>query len=61
MYVVANIRGGGEFGPKWHRAALKANRHKAYEDFIAVAEDLVRRKVTSPPHLGTTGGATAAS
>ena len=52
---MANIRGGGEFGPKWHRAALKANRHKAYEDFIAVAEDLVRRKVTSPPRLGATG------
>ena len=52
VYVVANIRGGGEFGPKWHHAALKANRHKAYEDFIAVAEDLVRRKVTSPAHLG---------
>ncbi|MGP0070275.1 MAG: prolyl oligopeptidase family serine peptidase [Isosphaeraceae bacterium] len=55
VYVVANIRGGGEFGPKWHRAALKANRHKAYEDFIAVGEDLVRRKVTSPRHLGATG------
>jgi prolyl oligopeptidase len=55
VYVVANIRGGGEFGPKWHRAALKANRHKAYEDFIAVAEDLIRRKVTTPPHLGATG------
>jgi prolyl oligopeptidase len=56
VYVVANIRGGGEFGPKWHQAALKANRHKAYEDFIAVAEDLVRRKVTSTPHLGIRGG-----
>ena len=56
VYVVANIRGGGEFGPKWHQAALKANRHKAYEDFIAVAEDLIRRKVTSPPHLGIQGG-----
>jgi prolyl oligopeptidase len=56
VYVVANIRGGGEFGPKWHQAALKANRHKAYEDFIAVAEDLVRRKVTSTPHLGVQGG-----
>lgn len=55
-YVVANIRGGGEFGPKWHQAALKANRHKAYEDFIAVAEDLIRRKVTSPEHLGIMGG-----
>ena len=55
VYVVANIRGGGEFGPRWHRAALKANRHKAYEDFIAVAEDLLRRRVTSPPHLGVLG------
>ena len=56
VYVVANIRGGGEFGPRWHQAALKANRNKAYEDFIAVAEDLVRRKVTSTPHLGILGG-----
>jgi prolyl oligopeptidase len=55
VYVVANIRGGGEFGPKWHRSALKANRHKAYEDFIAVAEDLIQRKVTSPAHLGAIG------
>jgi prolyl oligopeptidase len=56
VYVVANIRGGGEFGPKWHQSALKANRHKAYEDFIAVAEDLIKRKVTSPRHLGAMGG-----
>ena len=56
VYVVANIRGGGEFGPRWHQAALKANRHKAYEDFIAVAEDLVRRKVTTPRRLGALGG-----
>jgi prolyl oligopeptidase len=56
VYVVANIRGGGEFGPRWHQAALKANRHKAYEDFIAVAEDLLRRKVTTTPHLGIQGG-----
>jgi prolyl oligopeptidase len=56
VYVVANIRGGGEFGPKWHQAALKANRHKAYEDFVAVAEDLIRRRVTSPEHLGIMGG-----
>ena len=55
VYVVANIRGGGEFGPKWHQAALKANRHRAYEDFAAVAEDLIRRKVTSTPHLGHPG------
>jgi prolyl oligopeptidase len=56
VYVVANIRGGGEFGPKWHQAALKANRPRAYEDFIAVAEDLIARKVTSTPHLGIQGG-----
>ena len=55
VYVVANIRGGGEFGPKWHQSAIKAHRHRAYDDFIAVAEDLVRRKVTSPAHLGTQG------
>ncbi len=56
VYVVANIRGGGEFGPKWHQSALKANRHKAYDDFIAVALDLIHRQVTSPPYLGTQGG-----
>jgi prolyl oligopeptidase len=56
VYVVANIRGGGEFGPRWHQAALKAKRHKAYEDFVAVAEDLIRRKVTSTPRLGIQGG-----
>jgi prolyl oligopeptidase len=56
VYVVANIRGGGEFGPKWHQAALKADRPRAYEDFIAVAEDLIARRVTSPPHLGAMGG-----
>jgi len=56
VYVVANIRGGGEFGPTWHQAALKANRNKAYEDFAAVAEDLIQRKVTAPRHLGTQGG-----
>ncbi|MFM7243906.1 MAG: prolyl oligopeptidase family serine peptidase [Planctomycetaceae bacterium] len=55
-YVIANIRGGGEFGPRWHQAALKANRHRAYEDFIAVAEDLVARRVASPGHLGIMGG-----
>lgn len=56
VYVVANIRGGGEYGPRWHKAALKANRHKAYEDFAAVAKDLVARKITSPGHLGAMGG-----
>jgi prolyl oligopeptidase len=55
-YVVANIRGGGEFGPRWHAAALKANRQKAFDDFIAVAEDLVAKKITTPRHLGISGG-----
>jgi len=55
-YVIANIRGGGEFGPAWHQAALKEHRHRAYEDFIAVAEDLVARRVTSPEYLGVMGG-----
>ncbi|NKB98497.1 MAG: prolyl oligopeptidase family serine peptidase [Pseudomonadales bacterium] len=56
VYVVANIRGGGEFGPSWHQAALRENRSRAYEDFIAVAEDLIARGVTSTKKLGTTGG-----
>jgi len=56
VYVVANIRGGGEYGPDWHKAALQANRHKAYEDFAAVAQDLVKRGVTSAKHLGAEGG-----
>ncbi|MHC4489331.1 MAG: prolyl oligopeptidase family serine peptidase, partial [Planctomycetota bacterium] len=55
LYAVANIRGGGEFGPKWHQAALKQNRQRAYDDFIAVAEDLIKRKITSPRHLGIIG------
>ncbi|HEX5580681.1 MAG TPA: prolyl oligopeptidase family serine peptidase, partial [Gemmatimonadaceae bacterium] len=56
VYVVANIRGGGEYGPRWHQAALKENRHRAYEDFAAVARDLVARGVTSAKHLGVQGG-----
>ena len=56
VYVVANIRGGGEFGPRWHQAALRENRLRAYEDFAAVAEDLIARKVTAPKHLGIMGG-----
>ena len=55
-YVLANIRGGGEYGPRWHQAALKENRQLAYDDFIAIAEDLVERKVTSPERLGIRGG-----
>ncbi|MBP3044706.1 prolyl oligopeptidase family serine peptidase [Arthrobacter jiangjiafuii] len=55
VYVLANIRGGGEYGPDWHRAALQENRHRAYEDFAAVAQDLLDRGVTSREHLGCTG------
>jgi prolyl oligopeptidase len=56
VYVLANIRGGGEFGPKWHQAALKENRQRAYDDFYSVSEDLIKRKITSPDHLGIMGG-----
>ena len=56
VYVLANIRGGGEFGPSWHQAALKANRQRAYDDFAAIAENIIARKVTSPAHLGIMGG-----
>lgn len=56
VYVVANIRGGGEYGPRWHQAALKANRLRAYEDFAAVAQDLIARQITSPRRLGIQGG-----
>lgn len=56
VYVVANIRGGGEYGPAWHRAALKENRHRAYEDFVAVARDLVARGITTHAQLGAQGG-----
>ncbi|UJF23561.1 prolyl oligopeptidase family serine peptidase [Shewanella sp. OMA3-2] len=56
VYVLSNIRGGGEYGPAWHQAALKQNRHKAYEDFEAIAEDLISRKITSSQHLGIQGG-----
>ena len=56
VYVVANIRGGGEYGPRWHQAALKKNRLRAYEDFAAVAQDLIVRRVTSKRRLGIQGG-----
>ncbi|MBJ2120870.1 S9 family peptidase [Arthrobacter sp. MSA 4-2] len=55
VYVLANIRGGGEYGPGWHAAALRENRHRAYEDFAAIARDLVERGVTVPALLGCTG------
>ena len=55
VFVLANIRGGGEFGPAWHRAALRENRVKSFEDFEAIARDLVARKITSPEHLAIEG------
>ncbi|WP_341799722.1 prolyl oligopeptidase family serine peptidase [Naumannella halotolerans] len=55
-YAVANIRGGGEYGPRWHTAALKQHRHRAYADAEAVARDLIARGITSPAHLGVQGG-----
>jgi len=56
VYVVANIRGGGEYGPAWHQAALLGNRQKAYDDFQAVAVDLVKRGITTAKQLGIMGG-----
>jgi prolyl oligopeptidase len=56
VFVVANIRGGGEYGPAWHQAALLGNRQKAYDDFQAVAEDLVKRGITTAHQLGILGG-----
>jgi prolyl oligopeptidase len=56
VYVLANIRGGGEFGPAWHDAGLTVHRQRVYDDFAAVAEDLIARKVTSPRRLGIRGG-----
>ena len=56
VYVQANIRGGGEFGPNWHQMGLKTNRQLIYDDFIAVAQQLIGTGVTSPEHLGIEGG-----
>ena len=56
VYVLANIRGGGEFGPKWHQGAMKENHQNNFDDFIAVAEDLIKRQITSPKHLAIMGG-----
>lgn len=56
VFVLANIRGGGEFGPAWHEAGLKTHRQLIYDDFAAVARDLIARKITSPRHLGIQGG-----
>ncbi len=56
VFVLANIRGGGEFGPAWHRAGLKENRQRIYDDFAAVSEELIKQRITSPPRLGIMGG-----
>ncbi len=56
VWVVANIRGGGEYGPAWHQAALKENRQKAFDDFAAVAADVEKRGITTPKQLGIMGG-----
>jgi len=56
VFVVANIRGGGEYGPAWHQAALLQNRQKAYDDFQAVAQDIVKRGITTTQQLGIMGG-----
>jgi len=55
-YVLANIRGGGEFGPRWHQAALRQHRQRAFDDFHAVAQDLIARGLTTPRQLGIMGG-----
>jgi len=55
-YVVANLRGGGEFGPEWHQSAQLAHKQRTWDDYIAVAEDLIRRRITSPRRLGVVGG-----
>lgn len=56
VFVLANIRGGGEYGPKWHQNAIKENRQNSFDDLYAVSEDLITKKVTSPKHLGAMGG-----
>ena len=55
-FVLANIRGGGEFGPAWHEAGLGVKRQIIYDDFAAVGRDLISRKITSPRRLGIQGG-----
>ena len=56
VFVLANIRGGGEFGPAWHEAGLMTHRQRIYDDFAAVGQDLITRGITSTPHLGILGG-----
>jgi prolyl oligopeptidase len=56
VFVLSNIRGGGEFGPSWHKSALLENKQRSYDDFIAVAEDLIKKGITTPQQLGIMGG-----
>lgn len=56
VFVLANIRGGGEYGPAWHKAAIRENKQRSYDDFIAVAEDLIAKKISTPAQLGIMGG-----
>jgi prolyl oligopeptidase len=56
VYVLANIRGGGEFGPKWHQDGMKEKRQNVFDDLFAVSEDVINKKVTSSKHLGVMGG-----
>ena len=56
VFVLGNMRGGGEFGPNWHQTAIRENKQRTWDDFIAIGEDLVARKITSPQHLGIQGG-----
>lgn len=56
VFVLANIRGGGEFGPKWHQDGIKEKRQNVFDDLFSVSEDLIAKKITSPKHLGVMGG-----
>jgi len=56
IFIIANIRGGGEFGPKWHQDGIKEKRQNVFDDLFAVSEDLIAKKITSPKHLGVMGG-----
>jgi len=55
-YILGNMRGGGEFGPGWHQSAIRENKQRTWDDFLAIAEDAVARGITSPDHLGIQGG-----
>ncbi|MGN6890738.1 prolyl oligopeptidase family serine peptidase, partial [Neisseria sp. P0014.S004] len=55
-FVLANIRGGGEFGPRWHQAAQGISKHKSVDDLLAVVRDLSERGMSSPKHIGLQGG-----